>query len=74
MTTKKEDLRKVKISKYDDGSGEHITNGYFHKWIEESEFSGEGQLLNRNFGLVELADSGDVKAIFPTRLKFVDNF
>jgi len=74
MIIKKEDLRKVKISKYDDGSGEHITNGYFHKWIEESEFSGQGELLNRNFGLVELADNGVISTFFPTRLKFVDNF
>ena len=69
---KKEELRKVKISKYDNGSGDHITNGYFHKWIEES-YVGEAGLMNENYALIEMED-GKIKGIKPYRIKFVENF
>jgi hypothetical protein len=69
---KKEELRKVKISKHEDGSGEHITNGYFHKWIEETHV-GDSGLINENFALIEMED-GLIKGIRPYRIKFVENF
>ena len=72
MNMKKEELRKVKISKYEDGSGEHVTNGYFHKWIEETH-DGDSGLIKENFALIEMED-GLIKGIKPYRIKFVENF
>jgi|GEM_PF-3137990 len=69
---KKEELRKVKISKYEDGSGEHVTNGYFHKWINETHV-GDSGLINENYALIEM-EIGVVRAIRPYRIKFVENF
>lgn len=69
---KKEELRLVKISKRDDGSGDHITNGYIHKWIEETYVISTG-LMKDYYALIEMED-GQVKFIRPYRIKFVDNF
>ena len=72
MATKKADLRKVKITKYDDGSGDYVTNGYFHQWVVQDSFTESG-LKSNAYGLVELED-GKVRHYEPNRLKFVDTF
>ena len=72
MPVRKEDLRKVKISKFPDGSGDHNTNGYFHEWGKFSEDGGNG-LFQITLGIVEL-EEGIVKNYPSHRLKFVDNF
>jgi hypothetical protein len=69
---KKEELRKVKITQYDDGSGDYVTNGYFHKWIEERR-EGDTGIVCENYGLIELED-GIIKGFRPFRIKFVDSF
>ena len=72
VNMKNEELRKVKITKYEDGSGDHVTNGYFHKWIEETH-EGESGLVKENYALIELED-GQVRGIRPFRIKFVESF
>lgn len=72
MTIKKEDLRKVKVSKYDDGSGEHNINGYFHEWGLTIVYL-DSKELQATCGIIEL-ESGEVKMYSPKRLKFVEQF
>lgn len=72
MANNREDLRKVKISKYDDGSGDHITNGYFHEWQVQDEYSESG-IKRNSYAIVEHED-GKVKTYPPYRVKFVDSF
>lgn len=70
---RKEDLRKVKISKYDDGSGDHVTNGYFHEWAKYPADTESGYFQD-TYALVELEEDGVVKNIRANRLKFVERF
>lgn len=72
MTTKKEDLRKVKITKHEDGSGDYITNGYFHEWAKYPQTTESGTFQD-TYAIVELED-GKVRNIRANRLKFVDSF
>lgn len=72
MPTKKEDLRKVKITKYDDGTGEHVTNAYFHTWASYPIYTDSGALQD-SLAIVELED-GIVQNVRANRLKFVDTF
>jgi hypothetical protein len=72
MTTKKEDLRKVKITKYEDGYGDYVSNGYFHEWAKYP-FTSESGTFQDTYAIVEMED-GTVKNLRANRLKFVDNF
>ncbi len=72
MATKKDDLRKVKITKFDDGSGDYITNGYFHEWAKYPQNTENGTFQD-TYAIIELED-GKVRNIRTNRLKFVDKF
>lgn len=72
MQTKKEDLRKIKITKYEDGSGDYVTNGYFHEWAKYPRETESG-IFQDTSAIVELED-GTVRNFRANRLKFVDNF
>ena len=69
---RKEDLRKVKISQYTDGSGDYVTNGYFHEWAKYPHTSESGTVQD-TYAIIEMED-GTVQNIIPIRLKFVVNF
>ncbi len=71
---KKEDLRKVKISKHHDGSGDHVTNGYFHEWATYPYISDSGTVVPETYAIIEIEKDGLVRNIQPNRLKFVDDF
>jgi hypothetical protein len=73
MQTKKVDLRKVKISKYEDGSGSHDTNAFFHEW-GLFPYHAESGTFQVTYAIVELEESGDIKNYESNRLKFVDAF
>ena len=72
MTTKKQDLRKVKITRFDDGSGDHVINAYFHTWASYPKIT-DSVALQDTLAIVELED-GQVQNIRAMRLKFVDTF
>jgi hypothetical protein len=68
----KNTLRKVKISKFDDGSGEYVTNGYFHTYGNRA-LATDDSTIAVMVAYVEL-ESGEVKMYTPNRLKFVESF
>jgi hypothetical protein len=72
MLIKKEDLRKVKISEYPDGSGDHITKGYFHEWAKYP-YSENGSLVQDTAALIEL-ENGKIGFYHPNRIIFIDKF
>lgn len=68
---KKEDLRKVKISKHSDGSGEKIRDGLFHEWTEIGWIGDDNRTVAVKHGLIELQD-GTMKVVLPACIKFED--
>jgi hypothetical protein len=64
---------KVKLTKHDDGSGDHTINGYFHRWGDKPYAKEDGDAFPVTYGIVELED-GIVKQIPPFRIKFVEVF
>ena len=67
----RENLRKVKLTKFDDGSGDHVIDGYFHRWGDRPTLKEDGDSYPTTYGIVELED-GTVKEIRAHRIKFVD--
>lgn len=65
-------MRKVKISEYEDGSGNYTTNGYFHDWGKFAHVSDNG-VFQVTLAIVEL-ENGEIKIYNPNRLKFVNAF
>jgi hypothetical protein len=72
MQVNKEDLRKVKITKYDDGTGDYLKNGYFHRWAEFPYETEKGTVQN-TLAIVELED-GSIRNYKSICLKFIDSF
>jgi hypothetical protein len=66
-------LRKLKISKYPDGSGSFDINGYFHEWGNVSDFSEQNGKFPIKKGIVELED-GKIGVYDPWVIKFVEEF
>ena len=69
----KTNLRKVKVSIHNDGSGSFNINGYFHEWGNTPVFSEQNGLFPKKVAIVELED-GFVNTYEPVRIKFVDEF
>lgn len=69
----KDELRKVKITQYDDGSGGYTINGYFHEFGTKAYLQDNGGSFPFTYAIIELED-GIVEAVRPSRLKFVDSF
>ena len=68
----REKLRKVKISRHEDGSGDFITNGYFHEW-GKYPFVCDNGTIQITTAIIEL-ENGQVKHFDANRLKFVEEF
>lgn len=64
-------LRKVGISKYKDGSGDHDTIAYFHEWGTIKNYNQSNDIIIEKVAIVELED-GKVVLHPPHRLKFID--
>jgi len=73
MTAKKEDLRKVTFTEYEDGSGKYVNCGYFHIWGTEAIPQDNGMDIPRTIAIVEMLN-GKIQEIAPFRIKFVDEF
>jgi len=67
------ELRKVKVTKNADGSGEFTINGYFHKWGDFVTYE-DNQAFSQTAAVVELLEEGTVKAYPLNRIKFVESF
>lgn len=64
-----ENLRKAKITKHQDGSGEFATPVLFHKWGDKPLPLDNGLYVPNTVGIVELAD-GTIKEVYPNNIKF----
>jgi len=69
----RDELRKVKITKFEDGSGGHVVNGYFHQFGTNAYLLDNGSAFGVTYAIIELED-GRVGEIKPFRVKFVDSF
>lgn len=58
--------------KSEDGSVDHITNGYFHKW-GKSPYVSDINIVQNTYTIVKL-EEGNVKMFSPNRKKFVAVF
>lgn len=72
LDMQRRDLRKVKLSKYPDGSGEFVDNGYFHKWAEVA-YETNDKTFPVTVALIEMED-GKMKTFPAHRLRFVSSF
>lgn len=68
------ELRKVKLTQFDDGSGPHNINAYFHQWGTIPYPTDDGKDFGITVGIVEL-ETGEARTVKPVkRIKFVDSF
>lgn len=66
-------MRKVKYTKFDDGSGEHVNNAYFHQFGTFPYLTDDGGAFGATRAIVEQED-GKIIVINVNRLRFVENF
>lgn len=62
------ELRPCEV-KYESDSGNAKFPGLFHQWASMMDSSG----ATKTMGVVENAETGEVKLVFPTLIKFADN-
>lgn len=69
----RDNLRKVKYTKFPDGSGAHEHNAYFHRFGDFPYPTDDGRDFGVTKAIVEQED-GKVIVIDVKRLKFVEDF
>lgn len=62
-------LRKVYLTKFEDGTGPYDIQGLFHTWGTKAIYGERGETLQISVGIVEL-DNGNVVLVEPSRIKF----
>lgn len=73
MTIKKEELRKIRINEYYDGSGKYLVKAYFHCWALVPQNIADGGVIAQTVAIIE-GINGIVEKINPERIQFVDDF
>lgn len=73
MPVRKEDLRKVKITEYEDGSGGYSINGYFHEFGKYSHLTDKDEVFHNTLAIVEL-ENGQLEKLDVSRIMFVERF
>jgi len=71
---KKDELRKIKITKFPDGSGGYIIDAYFHQWGTTNYQTEDGKDFPYTIGIIERAEDGRIEEVKPEIIKFVDSF
>lgn len=66
-------LRKAKLTKFEDGSGDYTINCWFHQWGTTPIHTDNGGTITQTCGIIELED-GTVQKVQPNRIRFVNQF